>query len=166
MLVFGTCLNPGVYGENPDLSNLSSGNIPMQYDYRQVFSSVVKDWFDASDPAILDVRFEDYIDNRIDYVHCKPLSTAELLKENLWMNCYPNPSFDKTTIEYYLHQAGNVEIDVKDLSGRIVATLVKGESGQGKHSLDFDLSEFKSGTYIFTLKTDNVSITKKIIFQK
>jgi uncharacterized protein (DUF1501 family) len=166
MLVFGTCLNPGVYGENPDLSNLSSGNIPMQYDYRQVFSSVVKDWFDASDPAILDVRFEDYVDNRIDYVHCKPLSTAELLKENLWMNCYPNPSFDKTTIEYYLHQAGNVEIEVMDLSGRILATLIKGQSGQGKHSLDFDLSEFQSGTYIFTLKTNNVSITKKIIYQK
>lgn len=166
MLVFGTCLNPGVYGENPDLSNLQNGNVPMQHDYRQVFSSVIKDWFQASNSAIDDVRFEDYIDNRVDYVQCKNLSTPELFKENLWMKCFPNPSSSRTTVEYYLHQAGHVEIDVKDLTGRAVATLVNANTDQGKHSLDFDLSDFQSGTYIFTLKTNDVSITKKVIFQK
>ncbi len=166
MLVFGTCLNPGVYGENPDLANLSSGNIPMQHDYRQVFNSAVKDWFQASDAAIDDVYFQDYIENRVDYVACKTLSTAELFKENLWMNCFPNPSSSKTTVEYYLHQGGHVEIEVLDLTGRSVATLVNGNSNQGKHTLDFDLSDFQSGTYIFTLKTNNVSITKKVILQK
>ena len=55
MLVFGTCLNPGIYGENPDLSNLQNNNIPMQHDYRQVFSSVVKDWFGATSAAIAEV---------------------------------------------------------------------------------------------------------------
>lgn len=166
MLIFGTCINPGVYGENPNLSNLANGNIPMQYDYRQVFSSVIKDWFNASNDAIEQVRFEDFIDNRIDYIQCKELSTSELFKENLWMNCYPNPSSSSTTVEYYLHKAGHVEIDVMDLTGRIVARLLNENANQGKHSLDFDLSHFQSGTYIFTLKTNNASLTKKVIFQK
>jgi uncharacterized protein (DUF1501 family) len=166
MLIFGTCLNPGVYGENPNLTNLQSGNIPMQHDYRQVFSSVVKDWFNASDAAIDDVRFQDFIANRVDYIQCKELSTTELFKENLWMNCYPNPSSSATTIEYYLHKAGHVQIEVIDLTGRSIATLVNANTNEGKHSLDFDLSHFQSGTYIFTLKTNNVSITKKVILQK
>lgn len=166
MLIFGTCLNPGVYGENPDLANLQSGNIPMQHDYRQVFSSVIKDWFQASDAAIDKVKFEDYIENRIDYIQCKNLSTAEIFKDNLWMNCFPNPSSAETTVEYYLHQAGHVDIQVFDLTGRSIATLVNADTNQGKHSLTFDLSRFQSGTYIFTLKTNNVSITKKVILQK
>jgi hypothetical protein len=102
----------------------------------------------------------------VDYVQCKALSTTELFKENLWMNCYPNPSSSKTTVEYYLHKGGHVEIDVMDLTGRSVATLVDENTNEGKHSLDFNLSQFQSGTYIFTLKTNSVSITKKVILQK
>ena len=166
MLIFGTCLNPGVYGENPNLSNLQNGNIPMQHDYRQVFSSVIKDWFNASDAAISQVRFQDYIANRVDYIQCKELSTKELFKENLWMNCYPNPSTSATTVEYYLHKAGHVEIEVKDITGRLLATIVNANANQGKHSVDFDLSPYQSGTYIFNLKTNDVSITKKVILQK
>ncbi|HLW29342.1 MAG TPA: DUF1501 domain-containing protein [Brumimicrobium sp.] len=166
MLIFGTCLNPGVYGENPNLSNLQKGNIPMQHDYRQVFSSVVKDWFQASDAAISDVRFQDFIGNRVDYIQCKELSTKELFKENLWMNCYPNPSSSSTTIEYYLDKASDVEIEVLDLTGRSVASLAKAKTNQGKHSLVFDLSQFQNGTYIFVLTTNNASITKKVILQK
>lgn len=166
MLIFGTCLNPGVYGENPNLANLQNGNIPMQHDYRQVFSSVVKDWFQASDAAIEHVNFQNFMNNRVDYIQCKELSTTDLFKENLWMNCYPNPSTNTTTVEYYLHKAGYVEIDVMDITGRAIASLVKEDTNEGKHSIDYDLSHLQSGTYIFTLKTDNVSITKKIILQK
>ncbi len=166
MLIFGTCLNPGVYGENPNLSNLQNGNIPMQHDYRQVFSSVVKDWFQASDAAIEHVNFQNFMNDRLDYIQCKELSTTDLFKENLWMNCYPNPSTNTTTVEYYLHKAGYVEIEVMDVTGRAIATLVKADTNEGKHSIDYELSHLQSGTYIFTLKTNNVSITKKIILQK
>ncbi len=166
MLIFGTCLNPGVYGENPDLSNLQNGNIPMQHDYRQVFSSVIKDWFQASEAAIENIRFQNFMHNRVDYIQCKELSTKELFQENLWMNCYPNPSSSTTTIEYYLNQAGYVEIEVKDITGRVIATLIKANINEGKHSLDYNLSHLHSGTYVFTLKTNNAFLTKKVIFQK
>lgn len=166
MLVFGTCLNPGVYGENPDLTNLQNDNIPMQHDYRQVFSSVVKDWFGATSAAIAEVKFEDYITNRVDYIECKDLNVSEIFKENLWMNCYPNPSSSHTTVEYFLHKGGHVEITLMDLAGRSLASLVDADTNPGKHSVDFDLSRFQSGTYIFTLTTNQVSITKKVILQK
>ena len=112
------------------------------------------------------MKFEDYIDNRIDYIQCKVLSAPEIFKENLWINCYPNPVTSTITVEYYLHQGGHVDIQVMDLTGRSIATLVDANTNQGKHSVDFDLSNFQSGTYIFTLKTNNVSITKKVIVQK
>src|SRR5690554_4111283 len=166
MMVFGTCLNPGVYGENPVLTNLQNGNVPMQHDYRQVFGSVIKDWFQASDAAIEDVKFTNFIANRVDYIQCKTLSTNQLFKENLWMNCYPNPSNSITTVEYYLNEASHVEIHVTDIMGRAIATLVNTQENAGKHSIDYNLSHLTNGTYIFTLKTNDVSITKKVILQK
>lgn len=167
MLIFGTCLNPGVYGENPDLNNLEGGNVPMQHDYRQVFSSVVKDWFEAPDEAIQQVKFENFIDNRVDYIRCKELSTTELFKDNLWMKCYPNPTDNSTTISYYLQKQADVEITVSDLSGRKLASIVNASMNQGEHSVDYSMSKLQSGTYIFTLIANkSVVLTQKVVLTK
>lgn len=167
MMIFGTCLNPGVYGENPNLQNLQNGNIPMQHDYRQVFSSVVKDWFQAPDEAIQHVKFENFIDNRVDYIQCKELSTSELFKENLWLKCYPNPTAHSTTISYYLHQAGNVQLEIKDLTGRKLTTILSKEQGAGKHEIECDLSRYPNGTYIFSMVYNySTLLTQKVVLNK
>lgn len=166
MLIFGTCINPGVYGTNPNLQTLQSGNIPMQYDYRQVFSSVVKDWFGASDQAIQDVRFQNFIDNRVDYIQCKELSTAELFKDNLWMRCYPNPTKHYTTISYYLHKESKIEIEIRDILGRKLATLLNTTMQQGEHQLPADFSRYESGTYIIALTTNETVVTQKLVVSK
>lgn len=167
MLVYGTCLNPGVYGDNPDLQNLQNGNIPLQHDYRQVFSSVVKDWFQAPDVAIEHVKFENFIDNRVDYIRCKELSTTELFKENLWMKCYPNPSNSSINITYALQKESAVHIEVKDLSGRTIGQISNAPGIPGEHTLGFDLSRYANGTYIVTfVANESVILTEKVILSK
>lgn len=167
MLVFGTCLNPGVYGENPDLQNLQNGNIPMQHDYRQVFTSVVKDWFQAPDAAIEDVYFQNFVDTRINYIQCAELSTSELFKENLWMKCYPNPAASAITITYALQKEASVVIEVKDLTGRSIGRVTNAPNSPGKHELDFDLSRYANGTYIVTFTAnETVVLTEKVILNK
>ncbi len=167
MLIYGTCLNPGVYGTNPDLQDLEYGNIPLQYDYRQVFSSVVKDWFGATDEAIEHVKFEDYIDNRVDYIQCKELSTNELFKENFWMKCYPNPTNAAISINYSLQKEAMVTIEVKDISGRTIGSIHSTHVGPGQHFFDFDLSRYANGTYFVTLTAnETVTLTEKVILSK
>lgn len=167
MLIFGTCLNPGVYGENPDLTNLQHGNIPMQHDYRQVFSSIVKDWFGADQEAIEHVKFENFIDNRVDYINCKTLSTSELFKENLHMSCYPNPTTGITTIKCFLRNGGTIKIDIKDISGRSIAKINPGNVGEGEYTTSYDFSRHQNGVYIVTLTiNDSALLTEKIIVNK
>lgn len=164
MLIFGTCINGGVYGENPDLINLQNGNIPMQYDYRQVFSSVIKDWFGADDAAIDAVRFGDYIDNRIDYIHCKTLNTKELFREKGWMKCHPNPTAEQLTVSYYLTNEASLKIEVMDVSGRIIISENVGIKAQGEHQLELRLSNYQAGTYIVSLTTNSaIVLTQKVI---
>lgn len=170
MLIFGTCLNPGVYGTNPRLDSLVGGNIPLQHDYRQVYSSIVKDWFGASDHAINDVMFGDFIENRVDYINCKataPLSTSSLFKENLWMKCYPNPTSRSTTVTYYLRDAGHVELEVKDLMGKSIGLMQKGKLPAGEYTTAFDFTNQHNGMYLITLTIDGSAIiTEKIIVNK
>jgi uncharacterized protein (DUF1501 family) len=167
MLVFGTCINPGVYGDNPDLQNLQGGNVPLQHDYRQVFTSVVKDWFQASDPAIQDVRFQDYVANRVDYVACKELSVTELFKENFEINCYPNPTSNSISINYRLKYDSTIAIEIMDISGRKIASSSKIPNQAGEHTVDFDLSAYSNGTYIVTFySNDSIVKTEKIIINK
>ena len=167
MLIFGTCLNPGVYGENPDLANLQHSNIPMQHDYRQVFSTIVKDWFGASDDAISHVKFEDFIDNRVDYISCKTLNTHNLFKDNLNMTCFPNPTTSKTTVKCFLKMGGNVSMDIKDISGRSIANFDFGHVGAGELVKEYDFSKHQNGIYIITLTIDDsTQLTEKIIVNK
>ncbi len=167
MLVYGTCLNPGVYGDNPNLQNLQNGNIPLQHDYRQVFTSVVKDWFNAPDAAIEHVKFENFISNRVDYVRCKELSVSELFKENLSLKCYPNPANGSIHISYVLKKETKVHIEIKDISARTIGTIPDAPTVPGEHTLDFNLSRYANGTYFVTLvANDSVVLTEKVILSK
>ncbi|MEM6770936.1 MAG: DUF1501 domain-containing protein, partial [Bacteroidota bacterium] len=50
LFLFGTCVQAGILGNNPvidpDVDQLSG--VPMQYDYRDVFGSVLVDWFEVA----------------------------------------------------------------------------------------------------------------------
>jgi hypothetical protein len=50
----------------------------------------------------------------------------------------PNPFVAGTLLRFSLPQAGPVALEVYDLSGRLVRTLARGESGAGEHSLVWD----------------------------
>lgn len=166
MMVFGTCINPGVYGVNPDLGNLVNGNIPLEFDYRQVFTSVVKDWFDAPDQALQEVHFESFVDTRIDYVRCKPLSTSELFQENVSMNCYPNPTQQQIYIDYRLREEAQVRIVLYDLQGRPLGEISNPPNTEGSHSVMFDFGQVISGTYLVRLLINDAVLTRKVILSK
>lgn len=79
---------------------------------------------------------------------------------------YPNPFNPVTSISFKIPTAGNVELDVFDLLGRKVTTLIDGRVQAGSHSYNFDASELSSGIYLYRLKTENTSLTRKMTLIK
>ncbi len=45
MFLFGSMVRPGIVGTNPSLTDLTSGNLKTQYDYRNVYAAVLNQWF-------------------------------------------------------------------------------------------------------------------------
>jgi subtilisin family serine protease len=76
---------------------------------------------------------------------------------------YPNPFNPSTIIQYMLPQSGHVTLEVFDLLGRSVRTLVSGEQGFGPHSVRFDGTGLASGVYFYRLKAAGLTLTKKLV---
>lgn len=79
---------------------------------------------------------------------------------------YPNPFNAKTTIQYGLPKNEHVLIEVYDLIGRKVATLLDGAKQAGYHQEIWDASDNSSGVYFYKIETGDFSKTKKMVLIK
>ncbi|RNC79446.1 MAG: T9SS C-terminal target domain-containing protein [Balneola sp.] len=79
---------------------------------------------------------------------------------------YPNPFNPTTTISYNLENASQVNLEVFDLMGRRVATLVSERQTAGEQSVSFDASSLSSGVYIYQLTAGGSSLTRKMVLLK
>ncbi|MBI2417978.1 MAG: lamin tail domain-containing protein [Ignavibacteriales bacterium] len=78
---------------------------------------------------------------------------------------YPNPFNPSTVINYQLAQSGFVSLKVYNLLGKEIATLVNSPQAAGNYSLNFSTDQYHlaSGVYIYILKADGFTSTKKMV---
>jgi len=80
---------------------------------------------------------------------------------------YPNPFNPKTTIEYEIKRGGFITLEVYDIRGKEMMTLVSQKQTPGKYLVDFPGVLFPSGVYFYRLSVDEIPInTKKMILIK
>lgn len=75
---------------------------------------------------------------------------------------YPNPFNPGTRIDYELPESGNVRLDVFNVQGQRVATLVDKQQTAGHHSSYFDASGLASGVYVYRLTLGNISEVRRM----
>lgn len=100
------------------------------------------------------------------------LSASKRLKENklqidynLFQN-YPNPFNPTTTIRFSIPKTEYVNLQVFDVLGKKIITLIDKEVPSGEHSVTFDAHNLSSGIYFYQLKTNNVVIHRKMILAR
>jgi hypothetical protein len=83
------------------------------------------------------------------------------LKQN-----YPNPFNPETTIEFDILKAGHVALEIYNLRGQKVASLVEENMSPGTYKAVFDGSGLASGVYFYKLKTESFTSVKKMTLLK
>lgn len=85
-------------------------------------------------------------------------STAYSISQN-----YPNPFSSSTEIEYSVPIQSHVTLNVYDILGNLVETLVDKEQEMGKYKIDYSPHNLMKGIYFYSIKTGNYNQTKKMI---
>jgi enediyne biosynthesis protein E4 len=81
---------------------------------------------------------------------------------------YPNPFNPVTKIKFDLTDAGFTSLDIYDITGRVVSTIVNTELKPGKYEIDWNASagSISSGVYIYVLRSGGFVDSKKMILIK
>jgi hypothetical protein len=79
---------------------------------------------------------------------------------------YPNPFNPVTNIKFSLPEAARVKVDVFNIIGEKVITLIDQNMEAGFHSITFNAENLSSGTYIYRLQTENFTQIKKMLLLK
>jgi hypothetical protein len=86
--------------------------------------------------------------------------------ESMLLTSYPNPFNAQTTIRYTLPAASDITLDVFDITGRKIETLVSGHQEAGEHQVVWNAEGKPSGVYFYRIKTAEIVKTERCVLLK
>jgi subtilisin family serine protease len=108
-------------------------------------------------------------DGTVEYSN-EVLADVSAPKNFALMQNYPNPFNPSTTIEFSIPETSNISIEIFNIIGELVASLVNQTLDAGYHRFNFNASNLPSGTYVYQLKATGQSgtfvDTKKMLLMK
>ncbi|MFN5418286.1 MAG: DUF1501 domain-containing protein [Flavobacteriia bacterium] len=146
LFLFGSCLSGTIIGPNPTITNLieDQAGIPMQIDFRDVYASIVRDWFQV-DEAEVQTMFEHNV-TFYPLLRACNLGINDLAKLSFESIVYPNPCVNHATLKF-LSKDEWVKVTVYDLNGREFKILIDKQLDPKQHEITFDTSDLPLGTY-------------------
>lgn len=163
MFVFGKNIAAGVRGTNVNLSNLTNDNQLQgaQFDYRQVFTTLLQDWLGASETVLTETMFEGYaklplvdaaeVVNPDCYLPETVGTSDNYLKEKP-MSIFPNPASIQVEIGFSnTGSAFDARLTLHSLGGALVSSsMVRVE--QDANIYFMDVSSLPPATYFVRLE--------------
>lgn len=153
LLVFGTCVQPGIIGANPEIDRAVDQNagVPMQYDFRSVYGTMLVDWLGMSEADVRDVIYEDF--QHIPFLKaCEgPVSADDIQRLQLDISIAPNPAAEQIRISLE-SDGGVVVLQILDVRGALIDTVVSRTLQRGKHQVPYRLEGLASGQYFMRLQ--------------
>ena len=97
----------------------------------------------------------------------EPTIFQERKADNISIQNYPNPATGMTKISVDLAKpAQTVNISLRDQSGKLVKDLTFKDVDKGFNEFEINVSDLPDGVYFYTFKTDEFSVTKRMVVGK
>lgn len=179
LFVSGTKINPGIIGQNPDLTKVKStgGNLADKkndiIDFKVIFSTILQDWFELENsnlatvfPALASTATSAWGEPDL-YDKVPLFGNRTNLDSNMVRNvdfkAFPNPTNDFCTITISLLKPQKVELTLHDSTGNRLFNLLNSFLPSGLTEIPIDLRLFPKGLYFYKLSTSTFTQTKKVI---
>lgn len=96
----------------------------------------------------------------------QPLANEVDITKESSLRVFPNPTQSETMIEYDVLKKGRVKINVYDLTGRLLKTLIDEEKNVKTYQVKLNSENFSSGMYLIDYQLDGVPVESMRIIKK
>jgi hypothetical protein len=160
LFVIGNTVKPGIIGTDPNLADLdANGDFKYKFDYRQVYSTILKDHMYTSESRTLDILGREFPTLPIFKNSVESLSEGPFHFESL----YPNPTAASTTIRFATSEVAKVSIDLYSSNGQKVSNLMYQQLFAGTYRFPFDLTGIPAGSYRVLLTINGRYLAKQLV---
>ena len=168
IMFFGTGLNGnGFVGEHPDINSLTrGGNVTETMDFRQVYSTVMKDWLcidpQMVDRALLGAQFES-----LDIGFNCSGTNPNIPNDGESLTHIPTYSDSQTFINIVSPATTHIEVSLYNIVGQKVAVLANEMLMEGR-DLIINVKEaantrLSTGPYVYQIETNSGNFSKSIV---
>ncbi len=164
LMVFGKCVKAGILGDNPEIPEQvdAQEGVPMQFDFRDVYGSVLMDWFEVPEDEVRNLLYADF-----QYIPvlepCTPVKAREaaIFGQEIEAQAFPNPFRDWVVFRF--RSGGEwVKLSVYNSLGAEIRVLTNRRLPAGEHEFRFDGHGLPPGNYYFRLQLDGRQKTKAL----
>lgn len=166
LFVFGDQVVPQILGKTPELpaSPVNTDNLPMQYDFRSVYASILHQWFCLDTPYLEQVMLKDFQQLAIVKSGACSTVTANEPPPNTLFSVYPNPCEHYFTTEFPVAAPGaRVLMQVFDSQGRLTDVPVQNHYASGRHKLTVNTGAYFPGVYYVRLQVNEQQEVKRLL---
>lgn len=78
----------------------------------------------------------------------------------------PNPAIGQTQLTFRLSNYQNVEINIVDINGKLIQSVLNDKMNEGQHTVDINLQNLSSGVYYCVMNANEKSSTVKLVVMK
>lgn len=107
----------------------------------------------------------EYQNNFSSMTYTPPAATNPVKDYIIYQN-YPNPFNPSTTIRYEIPQDGIVTIEVFDILGQKIQTLLNEFKKADRYEIEFNGGNLSSGVYLYSIRVNDFIQIKKMILLK
>ncbi|HOY07479.1 MAG TPA: DUF4394 domain-containing protein [Saprospiraceae bacterium] len=94
------------------------------------------------------------------------VGTNDPLAQSLNIGVWPNPAPQQAFLSFDLKESANIRLEVTDLAGRLVATLLDSQAPAGMQQVNWNVAQYPDGMYMVRLFVDRtLSGTAKLVVQ-
>lgn len=154
IILFGSCINSGIIGPNPIIENQinDQAGVPMQIDFRNIYASILKDWFEVPESSI-----QALFEQNITYINILSGCSVGLSEHDDIINnplVYPNPTPSNNTIRF-TSKGEDYQIYIVDELGKVILKSFDEFLSAGQQEIPIKTSFLNSGHYFFLITSNS-----------
>ena len=166
LFLFGNCAKNQILGDAPEIDTSvdKKEGVQMQFDFRNIYSTLLTDWLGATKQESSSILFNEFETLPLFKESCSAsLSTKDFFSQELEIDVYPNPATNAIHIKFFGNNE-TIKINLYNSIGAVVKHITNKKYNLSiQYSLKVDLKNLSKGNYFIHYQSKGISKTKKIL---